>query len=885
MLRCLLWSFIVFSSLFVAVKSQSNPTGSPQTFFPANIPLAIRSPYFSAWHVSTNGSSQLTQSWPTFWTPAAPILGWAGKIRVDGNTFSWLGDDGAAPTNISNVTSTQITPTRTIFTMQAGPMNVTVTFISPIEPSDWAKQSFPFSYVSLDASSTDGNSHDVQVYSDISAEWVSGNRSSLVSWSTQVTDSSIYHQVQKQSPSPMTEISSQAEDGTAYYAMASRPGLTYQTDLDVVCRPQFTSTGVLTGEESVAFASISPHFTVYALSVDLGVIQSTSSSVVWGVGFVRNPSIQYTTSTGGTQQRSPYYVSQYGTISEAIDAFLSDYPAALQRAIALDQKILQDASAISSNYAELVSLAARQVIGATDLTISNGTDGQWNTSDVKMFMKAIGDSGRVNPVETLYASFPMFLYLNASFGKPLLSGLLEFQEGHSQNPYAAADLGLNYPVASGNTGAHSQGVEQTGNMLIMVWAHARTTGDGSLIHDHYNLLKGWANYLVQNSLTPVNQMTADNQGTANMTNLAIKGIIAVQAMSEISQAFGESAVAQMYSSRAAVLASTWQSLALSSDQQHLLEDYGNQQSSALMYNLYADRLLQLNLVNETVYQHQTQFYASQISTAAKYGLPIDSDAPSQGNSAWTLFTAATASNTTVLTELISSAWARAASNLSAGAFPTTYQVNTGLTNGGVASPAQGAMFAPLALSVPNTTVVVSQSQATNTPPRCWGVALLVLVGLAAFLFRRRSRNKASFTDKGTFDPPFQNQPIPYQYTPANLPTETTSGSISTQNVNFEQPPPIAVIVPSKMRERELNMPQPHVENPTPSASVSGPRTTSSRYTESSGPASSRDPLSPSSSQALSPTEVIGLRTEVENLRRVMQEIRAERLEPPPGYID
>ena len=50
--------------------------------------------------------------------------------------------------------------------------------------------------------------------------------------------------------------------------------------------------------------------------------------------------------------------------------------------------------------------------------------------------------------------------------------------------------------------------------------------------------------------------------------------------------------------------------------------------------------------------------------------------------------------------------------------------------------------------------------------------------------------------------------------------------------------------------------------------------------------SSRDPLSPETQSAMgsvSPTDVIGLRAEVENLRRVMQEIRADRFEPPPSY--
>ena len=31
-------------------------------------------------------------------------------------------------------------------------------------------------------------------------------------------------------------------------------------------------------------------------------------------------------------------------------------------------------------------------MGATELTIANGTDSQWNKTDVKMFMKDMGDS-------------------------------------------------------------------------------------------------------------------------------------------------------------------------------------------------------------------------------------------------------------------------------------------------------------------------------------------------------------------------------------------------------------------------------------------------------------------------------------------------------------
>lgn len=44
----------------------------------------------------------------------------------------------------------------------------------------------------------------------------------------------------------------------------------------------------------------------------------------------------------------------------------------------------------------------------------------------------------------------------------------------------------------------------------------------------------------------------------------------------------------------------WIALAVASDQSHLLMNYGVQSSSGLMYNLFADKLLNLSLVNPAV---------------------------------------------------------------------------------------------------------------------------------------------------------------------------------------------------------------------------------------------------------------------------------------------
>lgn len=57
----------------------------------------------------------------------------------------------------------------------------------------------------MSAASKDGKAHSVQVYTDISAEWVSGDNSLVANWST-TTGNVLTHQVQLQNPSVYAEI-------------------------------------------------------------------------------------------------------------------------------------------------------------------------------------------------------------------------------------------------------------------------------------------------------------------------------------------------------------------------------------------------------------------------------------------------------------------------------------------------------------------------------------------------------------------------------------------------------------------------------------------------------------------------------------------------------
>ena len=97
------------------------------------------------------------------------ILGWTGLIRVDNISYTWMGAPKPLPTVVTQ-TSFEYTSTRSTFVMDvAGVVEMNITFLSPITPTDLTRQSLVFTYVDVSVTSTDGASHDVQLYTDITA--------------------------------------------------------------------------------------------------------------------------------------------------------------------------------------------------------------------------------------------------------------------------------------------------------------------------------------------------------------------------------------------------------------------------------------------------------------------------------------------------------------------------------------------------------------------------------------------------------------------------------------------------------------------------------------------------------------------------------------------
>lgn len=171
---------------------------------------------------------------------------------MDGSGYIFQGVNSNYTT--AKTVGAYITPTRTIFTIDAGPVRLNLTYLNPIEVSpchvmcnciadtsclkmgDLRLHSFPFGYLAINLWSTDGQPHSVQLYSDVSGgqfiffacsvtpelenliEFVSSDVSNAIVWNTTQTPRIIYHQMRRSAIDSLAENKDMSEDGVLYFA-------------------------------------------------------------------------------------------------------------------------------------------------------------------------------------------------------------------------------------------------------------------------------------------------------------------------------------------------------------------------------------------------------------------------------------------------------------------------------------------------------------------------------------------------------------------------------------------------------------------------------------------------------------------------------------------
>ncbi|KAK0558195.1 hypothetical protein OC844_005346 [Tilletia horrida] len=729
----------------------------PSSFTPLNppsIPLIVKGPYLNAWLPSGSllsatppnkegNGGYLAGQYPGFWTSGRGAdgdfrLGTHGYIRIDNTTYQWMGDGFGnivrAGKN-ANQLSFEYTATRSVFKFEADGVYFTVTFLTPITPDDYLRQSLPLSYVHFELDELSAKNRKVQLYVDIDERWVTGHDYDYQNYPYHLDfadyQGTSQYFVTRNKEQVLTEYRQRAEWGSASFAMRNRVGMSSINQNNIYAQIQFINNGSLNNE----------HFQIggpdnsFAFAVDFTVANSTSDAL-FAIGHFRIPYVsmikarkQGDPSKGSYRQwRYGYWQAKYPSIADAVVFFLNDFESALENAIKFDQMIEDESKAVmgggaagdafsqltiwrpsDSQYAAITALSVRQAMATIEITISKNSSGAFNpeSDPVYVTLKEISSNGDFQTVDVIFPAFPIFSFLNPNIIRDLLEPIFKYtMSGLYPNKWCVHDLGV-YPVGFGHNDGKDEPmpVEESGNMIGMVLHWAQLVGNKTAVpylKERYAIMAQWANFLIEDSLIPASQLSTDDfAGTAsNQTDLAIKGIIGIAALGEIAALIGQDNDAAIYRNISQNYISAWQYLATDQQKTHTKLVYQQDNSWGTLYNLFLDRLLNLNLVSRSVYEMQDAWYPQ---VAQKYGVPLDSR-HTWTKSDWAIFTAATSVSTSTRDLFVQLVHKFVSNGQTDVPFTDLYETVTGdlpkypfdPTVSFMARPVVGGHFAPLA---------------------------------------------------------------------------------------------------------------------------------------------------------------------------------------------
>lgn len=610
-------------------------------------------------------------------------------------------------------------------------VRLTLSFLSPITPSSTFRQSIPAAYLTV---LVDG-CVDIDVYTDINGEWVTGDRNNIIKWDLQEPSRPSNNwtlpiktwKVTRASEQLLTEFNDRAEWGTLHYS--APVDVHHQSGTSAHIRQHFAEKGSLNNEVDKSFRRVMQDEPVFAFSKSFRLAKEQNSGcprkteeVTFTFALIQDPVVQFASARGLTYMK-PLWQSYFAAADQLIAYHYNDLKTASSLARNYSEQLALDAfKSGSAEYQDIAALSARQVLGATQFS---GTP-----DDPILFLKEISSNGNFQTVDVIFPTFPFFLYTNPKWLAYLLEPLLEHQlSGQYPNDYSMHDLGAHFPNATGHADGNDEymPVEECGNMLIMGLALAnslRYESEPGFVHADageyarpigtaetwwtsvdkygvdlrrkvmtgpkaaekwlsrsYKLWKQWTGYLVRESLIPHNQLCTDDFAgwLANQTNLALKGIIGIKAMSEIADIVGVKDEARYYQNISETYIEKWQEYGISRDQTHAKLAYTWFGSWTTIYNLYADSLLCFHVsdkgdgdqkgrkgvygksnskndrqkpmrvkyqdeafIPDKIYQMQSDWYSAVLQ---QYGLPLDSR-HLYTKSDWEFFAAAVTSKKT-----------------------------------------------------------------------------------------------------------------------------------------------------------------------------------------------------------------------------------------------
>ncbi len=579
------------------------------------IPLITVDPYFSVW----SSDSLLNVSTTEHWTGKDNSI--IGTVNIDGEKFLFLGYSQ----NIHKLrqVSLDIDALSTSAVFENSKITLKIKFLTPLLPDDFNLLTRPVSYLEISYESKDGKEHDVSVNITASEQLCLDED----------IDSPVI--TEKLSFGGLTCI----KMGNSVQKPLNRSGDDVRIDWGyfyLACN----SADAVSSEEEI---SRSTHISIASPIKE-------NKPLMYYFAYDDIESIEYF----GKHLRS-YWNKDGKSITEAITEAAAEYDELKIRCKEFADKLYDDAfSAGGEKYAELLSLAYRQVVAAHKLVLDEN-------GEILFVSKECFSNGCAATVDVSYPSIPMFLIYNPELVKGMMRPVYKFARSDAWIfDFAPHDVGQ-YPLLNGQVYANNQKdilkwqmpVEECGNMLIMETNVALATGNADFAKEHIDLLEKWCVYLIENGADPGHQLCTDDFAghLAHNCNLSLKAIMGLQGMSMITKMLGENEKSAFYRSEAEKMADIWMKTAVNADGTTKLA-FDQPSTYSMKYNMVWDKVWKSGLFTQ-------EFMDAEIADNMKhfneYGMPLDSRAD-YTKSDWLVWTASMASSDKVFADYIAPLW-------------------------------------------------------------------------------------------------------------------------------------------------------------------------------------------------------------------------------------
>lgn len=579
------------------------------------IPLITVDPYFSVW----SADSVINHSKTEHWSGKGNSI--IGTVNIDGEKLLFLGYHR----DIKKITqvSLDIDALSTTAVFENEKISLTVKFLTPLIPDDYRLLTRPVSYLEVSFKSKDGKAHDVSVNIAASEELCldEPNNIEVITEELKIGN--------------LTAI----KMGNPVQKPLNRSGDTIKIDwgyLYLACNCPYSESfdSEIWGDKHI----------------NITAPLRENMPLMYYFAYDDIESIEYF----GKHLRS-YWNKDGQSITEAIAEAAKEYDELSKRCKEFSDKLYADAlSAGGEEYAELLSLAYRQVIAGHKLVLDEN-------GELLFISKECNSNGCAATVDVSYPSIPMFLIYNPELVKGMMRPVYKFALSDAwQFDFAPHDVGQ-YPLLNGQVYANNQKdilkwqmpVEECGNMLVMEANVALVTKNADFAKEHLDLLEKWCKYLIEYGADPGHQLCTDDFAghLAHNCNLSLKAVMGLEGMSIITKMLGDNEKSAFYRREAEKMADNWLKTAVNGDGTTRLA-FDRPDSYSMKYNMVWNKVWGSGLFTQEFMDAEI---ADNMKHFNKYGMPLDSRAD-YTKSDWIVWTASMASSDKTFADYISPMW-------------------------------------------------------------------------------------------------------------------------------------------------------------------------------------------------------------------------------------